>query len=252
MSTPTHAFRNTAICLVIVFTAAEAADAGLTLGNGQSINVATLMSKTNKGMVTIDGKTFNFKSFVSSSFARKKFSVVAFVSPKANEFGLRSVGFDIRGPYQDLLRRDRYAATLHLAYTVELSQADYLNHVRLYDTALGFDGTARGNGALAAVTEGVRDLDTHRYLGTLNTFDVAGPPRQTRLSDMKDFRTESVTGYRAFDVTKDITFFAIPNGSATASYVRQEFHQVMAPTPGTLVMIASSGIAGAFRRRRIR
>ena len=252
MSTSTHAFRNTAICFVIVLASAEAADAGLTLGNGQSVNVATLMSKSNKGQVTIDGKMFTFKSFVSSSFARKKFSVVAFVSPKPNEFGLRSVGFDIRGPYADLLRRDRYAATLHLSYTVELSQGDYLNHIRLYDTALGFDGMARGSGAVAAVTEGVRDLDTHRYLGTLNTFDVAGPPHQTRLADMKDFRTNAMNGYRAFDVTKDITFFAIPKGSATASYVRQEFHQVMAPTPGTLVLVASSGIAGAFRRRRLR
>jgi hypothetical protein len=245
-----HARTRATLVAAVACAAAGGAEAGLTLGNGQSINVATLMSKANKGRLTIDGKLFTFRSFVSSSFTAKKFSLVAFVSPNANEFGLRSVGFDIKGPYQDLLRRDRYAALLHLEYRVEVPDAAYQSHVRLYDTALAFDGKAVGRGSVAAVTEAVRDADSHRYLGTLNAFDVAGPPRQSRFADVKDFRSNTSGGYRAFDVTKDLTFFAIPVGTSTATYVRQEFHTTMAPTPGTLALAAASGAVGSVRRRR--
>ncbi|NBQ88780.1 MAG: PEP-CTERM sorting domain-containing protein [Betaproteobacteria bacterium] len=58
----------------------------------------------------------------------------------------------------------------------------------------------------------------------------------------------SPNGYRAFEVNKDIKFFA--NGDedfATASFIRQEFSQV--PAPGAIALMGLGGFA-AMRRRR--
>ncbi|MEY4827526.1 MAG: hypothetical protein RLZZ288_1077, partial [Planctomycetota bacterium] len=55
----------------------------------------------------------------------------------------------------------------------------------------------------------------------------------------------------AFEVNKDIKFLA-PSRSdfAAASFVRQEFSQIMAmPTPGALALVAVSALVGTRRRR---
>jgi hypothetical protein len=53
-------------------------------------------------------------------------------------------------------------------------------------------------------------------------------------------------GYRAFEVNKDLKFFAsTQNDFATASFVRQEFSQV--PSPGVGALVAA---ACAMARRR--
>jgi uncharacterized protein (TIGR03382 family) len=53
-------------------------------------------------------------------------------------------------------------------------------------------------------------------------------------------------GYRAFEVNKDLKFFAgNDTGFATASFVRQEFSQI--PSPGALALV---GLGGLVARRR--
>jgi hypothetical protein len=55
-------------------------------------------------------------------------------------------------------------------------------------------------------------------------------------------------GYRAFEVNKDLKFFAATaSGFATASFVRQEFSQV--PAPGSIALLFAAGMLGGRRRR---
>jgi hypothetical protein len=72
----------------------------------------------------------------------------------------------------------------------------------------------------------------------------------TRLTDARDWcQTYDTHGYRAFEVNKDLKFFArTAQDFATASFVRQEFSQIMAPTPGAVALLALSGMMA--RRRR--
>lgn len=45
-------------------------------------------------------------------------------------------------------------------------------------------------------------------------------------------------------------FAATADGMAQATFVRQEFSQVMAPAPGAIALLAFAGAAGRARRRR--
>jgi MYXO-CTERM domain-containing protein len=54
-------------------------------------------------------------------------------------------------------------------------------------------------------------------------------------------------GFRAFEVNKNIKFLAPTGGSATATFVRQEFRQAMLPAPGAIALL---GVAGFASRRR--
>ena len=57
-------------------------------------------------------------------------------------------------------------------------------------------------------------------------------------------------GFRAFEVNKDIKFFAnTPNSFSTASFIRQEFSQIMAPAPGAIALLTAVGMISTRRRR---
>jgi hypothetical protein len=125
--------------------------------------------------------------------------------------------------------------------------------VRLCDTRLAFNGSAGGTGAYARVDETVWDLDANRFLGNLSAYANSGPPPEQRFTDEKNFCQlwNQPDGFRAFEVNKDIKFLA-PSRSdfAAASFVRQEFSQIMAmPTPGALALVAVSALVGTRRRR---
>jgi hypothetical protein len=72
----------------------------------------------------------------------------------------------------------------------------------------------------------------------------------TRLTDARDWcQMYDTHGYRAFEVNKDLKFFArTAQDFSTASFVRQEFSQIMAPTPGAVGLLALGGVM--CRRRR--
>jgi hypothetical protein len=95
----------------------------------------------------------------------------------------------------------------------------------------------------------VWDLDTNTFLGSLAVYDHAGLFQ--RYEDEKDWcDIHGTHGYRAFEVNKDLKFFARTGQDfATASFVRQEFSQILAPTPGAFALLLASG---AFTKRRRR
>lgn len=231
---------------------AAQAHAVITLTNGQSVNLAALLAPGSDRQVLIEDKVFTFNAFTSSQFAASGVSVVAYVSPGTNAFGLRNVGFDLAGNFGDFTPGNGGFAEFNLRYRVEVSRGAYLNDVRLCDTHLAFNGTASGAGSFARVDETVLDLDTNTYLGNLSAFWVASTPPQVQAQDVEDFcALHGTHGYRAFEVNKDVKFLAAgANGMAEATFVRQEFSQIMAPAPGAIALLAFAGAARRGGRRR--
>lgn len=231
---------------------ASASQAVVTLTNGQSVNLGALMAGNDR-RVRIDDKLFTFESFTSSQYNANNFSLIAFVSANTNQFGLHNVGFDLTGPFGDGLPGDGLSHEMNLQYQVAVRQEFYDRGVRLCDTRLAFNGSAGGTGAYARVDETVWDLDANRFLGNLSAYANSGPPPEQRFTDEKNFCQlwNQPDGFRAFEVNKDIKFLA-PSRSdfAAASFVRQEFSQIMAmPTPGALALVAVSALVGTRRRR---
>jgi hypothetical protein len=217
---------------------AGSAHAVIVLGNGESINLATLMGNGSDRQVIIDDKIFSFESFTSSQFDAANFSVIGFISAGTNQYGLRNVGFDLTGPFGDGTLGDNLVHEMNIQYSVA---------VRLCDARLTFNGSAGGDGSFSRVDETIWDLDTNTYLGEMDVYDIAGTPNTTKLMQQVDFcDLYGTNGYRAFEVNKDLKFFAAhENDFATASFVRQEFSQI--PSPGALALV---GLGGLVARRR--
>ncbi len=242
-------------CLLSVPLAALAlacpAHAVIVLGNGQSVSMADIFASGSDRKVMIDDKIFTFESVRSSVFSTSQFQVVGFISAGTNQWGLHNVGFDITGPFGDGTPGDGGYHEMNLQYTVEVAPEFYARDVRLCDVGLVFNGSAGGPGSIASVDETVWDLDANMFLGNLRAYDYAGDEQETQLTDYANFcEIYGVHGYRAFEVNKDIKFFAnTPNSFSTASFVRQEFSQIMAPAPGAIALLAAAGMMGARRRR---
>jgi hypothetical protein len=226
-----------------------AADASIVLTNGQSVNLASLLAPTSDRQFIIGDKRFTFDSFGSGVFDPANFSVIAFVSQNPNQYGLYNIGFDLVGPFGDGTPGSEELHEMNLQYTVEVLPEYYAMGVRLCDVGLTFNGSAGGTGSFSRVDETVFDLDADQFLGQLSAFDFAGPPRVTDLNEHVDFcELLGSPGYRAFEVNKDLKFFAATASSyATASFVRQEFSQV--PAPGAIALLGAAGLLAARRRR---
>ena len=227
------------------------AHAVIVLGNGQSVNMADIFATGSDRKVMIDDKIFTFESIRSSVFSASQFQVVGFISAGTNQWGLHNVGFDITGPFGDGTPGDGGYHEMNLQYSVEVAPEFYARDVRLCDVGLVFNGSAGGPGSIASVDETVWDLDANMFLGNLRAYDYAGDEQETQLTDYANFcEIYGVHGYRAFEINKDIKFFAsTPNSFSTASFVRQEFSQIMAPAPGAIALLAAAGMIGARRRR---
>lgn len=247
--------RTARTCMLSVPLAALAmafpAHAVIVLGNGQSVNMADIFASGSDRKVMIDDKIFTFESIRSSVFGASQFQVVGFISAGTNQWGLHNVGFDITGPFGDGTPGDGTYHEMNLQYSVEVAPEFYARDVRLCDVGLVFNGSAGGPGSIASVDETVWDLDANRFLGNLRAYDYAGDEQETQLTDYANFcEMYDVHGFRAFEVNKDIKFFAnTPNSFSTASFVRQEFSQIMAPAPGAIALLAAAGLIGARRRR---
>jgi hypothetical protein len=219
------------------------------LTNGQSINVGALMAQGSDRTVIIDDKIFHFESLTSNVFHADDFTLTAFVSANVNQWGLHNVGFDLIGPFGDGTPGDGIGHEMNLQYSVAVRPEWYARDVRLCDTHLTFNGSAGSSGSYARVDETVWDLDTNTFLGNLAVYDHSGLFQ--KYEDVKDWcQIYDTHGYRAFEVNKDLKFFArTAQDFATASFVRQEFSQIMAPTPGALALVLI-GARSATRRRR--
>ena len=226
---------------------AGSAHAVIVLGNGDSINLGALMGNGSDRTVIIDDKMFTFESFTSSQFDANLFSVIGFISAGTNQYGLHNVGFDLTGPFGDGTLGDTLVHEMNIQYSVSVLPSYYERGVRLCDARLTFNGSAGGDGSFSRVDETIWDLDTNTYLGEMDVYDIAGNPNVTKLVHGMDFcDLYGTNGYRAFEVNKDLKFFAAhENDFATASFVRQEFSQI--PTPGCLALL---GLGGLVARRR--
>jgi hypothetical protein len=226
---------------------AAPAHAVLVLGNGDSINLAELMASNDRSFIVND-KLFRFEAFSSSQSDASLYNVVGFVSLNPNQFGQFNVGFDLIGPFGDGTPGDGVVHELNLQYEVSVLPEFYAQGVRLCDARLTFNGSAGADGSFARVDETIFDLDANQFLGNMATYDIFGPPRETLFSTGLDFcEIFGTDGYRAFEVNKDMKFFAATaDDFATASFIRQEFSQI--PAPGAVALLGAAGLAA--RRRR--
>jgi hypothetical protein len=227
--------------------AAGSAQAVIVLGNGDSISLSAVLATADR-KVMIDDKLFTFESYSSSVFEANELTIIGFISANGSP-GMRNVGFDLTGPFGDGSPGDGHVHEANLQYSVEVSADAYARGIRLCDVKSVFNGSAGGEGSFARVDESVFDLDNNVFLGQLSVWDIAGPPQDTKLEDYVDFcDLYGSQGYRAFEVNKDLKFFAATdNGFATASFIRQEFSQI--PSPGALALLGVSGILARRRRR---
>ena len=225
---------------------AGSAHAVVVLGNGDSINLGALMGPGSDRTVIVADKMFQFESFTSSQFSASYFSVIGFVSGSTNQWGLHNVGFDLTGPFGDGDPGSGLVHEQNLQYTVSVLPEYYAQGIRLHDCRLTFNGSAGGDGSFSRVDETIIDADQNQFLKQLSVFDTAmDTGNLTRLVDGVDF---SPNGYRAFEVNKDMKFFAAHREDfATASFIRQEFSQV--PAPGVAALLGLSGMVASRRRR---
>lgn len=227
--------------------AGGAAQAVVVLGNGDSVNLSTLLAPGSDRQFIVGDKLFTLESFSNSATIppSSSFSVVGFVAGGPGPSGLPNIGFDVTGPFGDGSPGDMAVHEWNLQYTVEILPAFAAQGYRITDNVLTFNGSSSGDGSFARVDETVFDFFGNVLLGNKAVFDIAGPPRQTRLQDSLVW---GLPGYLKLEVNKDIKMFAAHiNDTATASFVRQEFSQVPAPTAGMLLGLG--GLVVARRRR---
>lgn len=242
--------RIATLAIVVAAAAAGSAHAVVTLANGQSVALASLLARDGDRTIQVDDKVFTFHSVTSSTFSIANFSIRAYVSAGTNQWGLHDVGFDIVGPFGDFTPGNGMYADMNIRYTVAVTPAAYAADVSLRGIGLSFDGAVSGAGSIARVDETVFDLDSNAFMGNLSAFAAAGPPPSGAWSSSLDFtQVHGTLGYRALEINKNIKFLATADGSATATFVRQEFSQVMLPAPGAVALL---GIGTAFARGRRR
>jgi hypothetical protein len=233
---------------------AGAAHAVVVLGNGQSVRMGDLMAAGSDRKVLVGDKLFTFQALSSSTMSTANVLLVGYVSEDTNRAGIPNYGFDLVGNFGDPTPGNGGMSEMNLRYQVEVEASAYAAGYRLCDVGLTFNGSSSGTGSFARVDETVFDLDQNRFLGNLSAYHKFGPPVQWRPSETRDFCAAAgqPDGFRAFEVNKDIKFLAAgPNGSAGATFVRQEFGQIHTPGPGAVALLGISGAAGARRRRRI-
>jgi hypothetical protein len=226
---------------------AGTAGAEIVLGNGDTVSLATVLASEDR-RVRIDDKVFTFDSYSSSVFEAGELTLIGFIAANGSP-GYRNVGFDLTGPFGEGNPGDGGVHEANLQYTVEVSAEAYERGIRLCDVKSVFNGSSGGAGSFSRVDESIFDVDNNQFLGQLSVFDIAGDPQQTQLEDYADYcLLNQGMGYRAFEVNKDMKFFAaLESGFATASFIRQEFSQI--PAPGAIALLGAAGLVGSRRRR---
>ena len=224
------------------------ANAVIVLGNNDTVNLGALMATGSDRKFIIGDKKFTFEYVTTPNFNIQQFDITAKILAP-NQYGLNNIAFDLTGPFIDGGVNDQTVQDMNLQYTVEVLEEFYNQGIRLCDTSLAFNGSSGGIGSFARVAETVFAVDTGELLGNLNVFNNFGPPPTIQYSDAKDWCMEYGTdGYRAFQVNKNLKFFAnTPGGFSSCSFVRQKFSQI--PAPGAFALLGVAGILGARRRR---
>ena len=79
--------------------AANAANAVIVLGNGDTVNLGVLMANGSDRKFIVNDKLFTVESINTSVFHLDDFTVMGFISQNANQYGLKNTGFDLTGPF---------------------------------------------------------------------------------------------------------------------------------------------------------
>ncbi len=223
-------------------TVAQSASAAITLTNGQSVLLSTILAEPDRGVIISD-KLFTFQSWTSSQFNPSNVFISGFIANNP----LDGIGFDITGGFGDVSPGDSIISEFNLRYTVEVLPAFLAQGFRIKDVGLTFNGNATSAGSYSRVDETIFDAlapSGTNLLGQLSAFSIPGQPDQ-----LQDFRDFSPRQFVKLEVNKDVKFFANgQGGTATASFVRQSFSQVI-PAPSAAALIGLGGLFVVRRRR---
>lgn len=237
-------WRRTACVAVGAAALAGTAQATITLMDGQSVPFSAWINDPQQELLVFD-KVFKYESYTSAHFPAADISIGGVVRPSSVPGKIWDVGFDMFFGFGDTTPGDASFTEFNLQYTVTLLPTYVAQGWRITDNKLIFNGNSTGPGSFARVDESVLDAN-NTLIGQKSVFDIAGPPRQTRLEDQIIW---GLPGYTFLEVNKDAKFFAAgPNDTATASFIRQTFSQV--PTPGALTLLGAAGLLLIRRRSR--
>ena len=231
------------VAIGLAASVASVSQGAITLGNGDSVSLASIMA-SNDRQVHIGDKTFTFGSYTSSVFPVTNVFISGFIANNP----LQGIGFDITGGFGDVVPGDTSISEFNILYNVEVQPAFLMQGYRLKDVGLVFNGSATGAGSYARVDESVFDFNAppgQNLLTTLAATAIAGST-----PNLQDFRDFSPATYTKFQVNKDVKFFANgTGGTASASFIRQSFSQVIIPAPGAAAIAGIGGLI-CLRRRR--
>lgn len=224
---------------------ASTAHGVILLNNGDSVPLISVLADQDRSFRVHD-KIFHVLTYTATAnLPASNVSITAFVA--ANP--LDGVGFDLVGGFGDL-PNDTLISDMGFHYTVEVAPEFIARGFRIVDTGLAFNGAATGPGSFSRVDETIIDPFGQpglNIIGNRQVFAVAGPPPISQLQDYQ--LLPGTAGYTMLEINKDIQFYAFgPNGTATASFVRQSFSQI--PTPGGAALLGLAGLIVAHRRRR--
>ena len=222
---------------------AGSAQAIFVIQNGEHRALTEILN-SNDHKFQVGDKIFTVIAYTSSTIPASVIDVTGFIAQNP----LSGIGFDLTGGFHDT-PGDTTVSDFNIRYTVEIEPAAFAIGFRIVDTGLTFNGSANGAGSFARVDESVLDFfgqPGQNLLGTRMVFANAGPPPSSQLQDFQ--LLPGTAGYQKLEINKDVQFFAVgPNGTSSASFVRQSFSQI--PTPGGLAL---SGVAGLLLLRRRR
>ena len=97
-------------------TLAPSAQGVITLGNGDSATLASILA-SNDHQVDIGDKVFTFSTFTSSAFSSSNVSITGFIATNPND----GIGFDITGGFGDVNPSDSQISEFNLLYSVGIS-----------------------------------------------------------------------------------------------------------------------------------
>lgn len=220
----------------------QSASAAITLSNGQSVVLSQILNEPDRGVIISD-KLFTFQSWTSTQFNPANVFIGGFIANNP----LDGIGFDITGGFGDVAPGDSNISEFNLRYTVEVLPSFAAQGYRIKDVGLTFNGNATGPGSYSRVDETIFDAlapSGTNLLGQLTSFSIPG--MQDQLQDYRDF---SPRQFLKLEVNKDVKFFANGvGGTATASFVRQSFSQVV-PAPSAAALMGLGGLLVSRRRR---
>lgn len=227
----------------LMLASAGAAQAVVTLGNGESIGLAQLLGAGSDRQFIVGDKLFEVESFTSNQFTVGQITIVGFHHPtNPNEYG-----FDITGGFGDASPGDGIIHEFNIQYTVSVTPDFLAAGWRITDNHLLFNGNASGaTGSFARVDETVIDPVSGMPVGQKSVFDIVqSGGNSTQLFDELIW---GLPGFAMLEINKDVKFLAVDaNSTASASFIRQSFSQI--PSPGAASLLAL-GVMAAIRRRR--